>query len=124
MWKCVFGSPEAVGEEVDEESCGVGGEVTQARRAAMVWEAAVLLWTEHCCIVLRVLKSPLGVRVGQMMLSMVIVVQGVIAVRMCQQKECVEHVVFGDPVMFEGTVLSIACNFGRHNLVGTVNNEN
>jgi len=64
MRKCVFGSPDVVGEEEegDEDSCGVGEE---ARRAATVREAAVPLCTEHRCIVRRVLRSPLGVRVGR-----------------------------------------------------------
>ena len=65
------GSPDAVGEEEDEEEgCGVG----EARRAATVREAAVPLWTEHRCIVRRVLRSPLGMRVGRT-LSMVVAVQ-------------------------------------------------
>jgi hypothetical protein len=70
MRKCVCGSPDAVGEEEDEEGCGVG----EARRAATVREAVVPLWTEHRCIVRRVLRSPLGVRVGRT-LSMVVAVQ-------------------------------------------------
>ena len=69
MRKCVCGSPDAVGEE-DEEGCGFG----EARRAATVREAVVPLWTEHRCIVRRVLRSPLGVRVGRT-LSMVVAVQ-------------------------------------------------
>jgi hypothetical protein len=73
MRKCVHGSPDAVGEEEDdEESCGVGGE---ARRAATVREAVVPLWTEHRCIMRRELRSPLGMRVGRTTLSMVVAVQ-------------------------------------------------
>jgi len=75
MRKCVYGSPDVVGEEEEdeEESCGDGGE---ARRAATVREAAVPLWTEHCCIARRELKSPLvRVRVGRTTLSMAVAVQ-------------------------------------------------
>ncbi len=74
MRKCVYGSPDAVAEEGEdeEETCGVGGE---ARRAATVREAAVPLWTEHRCIVRKELRSPLGVIVGRMTFSMVVAVR-------------------------------------------------
>jgi hypothetical protein len=52
MRKCVCGSPDGVGEEVDddEERCVVGRE---ARRIATVREAAVPLCTEQRYIVRR-----------------------------------------------------------------------